>query len=192
MNPSPGEITQLLAELRRGNPEAEAKLIPLVYEQLHRLAVHYMGQERPDHTLQPTALVNEAYSRLAGHGEMNWQNRAHFFGVAARLMRQILVEYARAHLAQKRGALVEKLSLDEALDFSPQRSRELIALDDALKALERFGPRQSRVVELRFFGGLSVKETGEVLGASATTVKRDWKLARAWLLGELSRQGVRC
>jgi RNA polymerase sigma factor (TIGR02999 family) len=191
MDSSPGEITQLLRELRQGNPDTEAKLIPLVYEQLHRLAAHYMRQERPDHTLQPTVLVDEAYSRLAAQRETNWKDRAHFFGVAARLMRQILVEYARAHQAEKRGALVQKFSLDQALDFLPQRSRELIALDDALKALEQFGPRQSRIVELRFFAGLSMEETSEVLGISPRTVRRDWKLARAWLRSELTRQGVR-
>jgi len=152
---SPGEITRLLVEFRAGNPDAEAKLIALVYDQLHRLAVHYMRFERPEHTLQPTALVNEAYTRLAGQRETNWQDRAHFFGVAARLMRQILLEYARRHRAQKRGALHQKVSLDEAFQFSPEKSKEVIALDDALKALEQFAPRQSRIVELRFFGGLS-------------------------------------
>jgi RNA polymerase sigma factor (TIGR02999 family) len=189
MGSSPGEITQLLAELRRGNRDAEAKLIPLVYEQLHRLAVHYMQHERADHTLQPTALVNEAYTRLAGQRDMSWQDRAHFFGVAARLMRQILLEYARAHQAQKRGALVQKVSLHEALQFSPGQSRELIALDDALKALEQFGPRQSRVVELRFFGGLSIEETAQVLCISPRTVNRDWNVAKAWLHRELTKAG---
>jgi RNA polymerase sigma factor (TIGR02999 family) len=185
MHSSPGEITQLLVELRGGNPDAEAKLIPLVYEQLHRLAAHYMRHQRPDHTLQPTALVNEAYLRLAAQPETSWQDRAHFFGVAARLMRQILVEHARAQQAEKRGGLVQKFSLDEALEFSPERSRELIALDDALENLAQLSPRQSRVVELRFFGGLSVEETAEALGTSPRTVKRDWQVARAWLHGEL-------
>jgi len=185
MGPSPGEITQLLAQLREGSPDAEAKLIPLVYDQLHRLAAHYMRRERPDHTLQPTALVNEAYLRLTPQPETHWQDRAHFFGVAARLMRQILMEHARAHQAEKRGPFVQKLSLDEAFDFSPQRSRDLIALDDALRSLEQLSPRQSRIVELRFFGGLSAEETAEVLGISPRTVKRDWNVARAWLHGEL-------
>jgi RNA polymerase sigma factor (TIGR02999 family) len=188
---SPGEITQLLAELTRGNRDAEAKLIPLVYEQLHRLAVHYMRHERPNHTLQPTALVNEAYTRLAGQQDMNWQDRAHFFGVAARLMRQILLEYARAHQAQKRGALVQKVPLDEALQFSPEKSRELIALDDALKVLEQFGPRQSRIVELRFFGGLSIEDTARLLGISPRTVNRDWNVAKAWLHREVIKAGSR-
>ena len=187
MDSSTGEITRLLGELRQGNRKAEEKLVPLVYKQLYRLAVHHMRQERADHTLQPTALVNEAYLHLAAQWGTNWRDRAHFFGVAARLMRQILVEHARAHRAEKRGGLLHKVSLDEALEFSLERSREMIALDDAIKALEQFGPRQSRVVELRFFGGLSVEETGEVLGTSARTVRRDWKLARAWLLGELKR-----
>lgn len=183
---SPGDITELLLALRAGNPAAEAKLIPAVYEQLHRLANHYMRQERPDHTLQPTALVNEAYLRLTAQPIIDWKDRAHFFGVAARVMRQIVIEYARAHGAKKRGAFIQKVFLDEALEFSPERSRELIALDEALKNLEQLSPRQSRVVELRFFGGLSVEETAEVLGTSPRTVKRDWNVARAWLYGELA------
>lgn len=186
MDSSLGEITALLVELRRGNQDAEAKLIPLVYRELHRLAAHYMRRERPNHTLQPTALVNEAYLRLAAEPERNWQDRAHFFGFAARLMRQILVEHARARQAEKRSAFAQKVSLDETLGFSRERPRELIALDDALKCLEQLNPRQSRVVELRFFGGLSVEETAEVLGTSARTVKRDWNVARAWLLGQLT------
>jgi RNA polymerase sigma factor (TIGR02999 family) len=187
MDPSAGEITQVLAELRQGSPDAEAKLIPLVYPQLHRLAAHYMRGERPNHTLQPTALVNEAYVRLAGQLKADWRDRAHFFGVAARLMRQILVEHARARQAQKRGRSVWKLSLIPPLQRSRDSSGELIALDDALKSLEQLSPRQSRVVELRFFGGLSVEETAEVLGTSARTVRRDWSVARAWLHGELTK-----
>ena len=183
---SPGGVTELLLELRAGNPAAEAKLIPVVYDQLHRLAAHYMRQERPDHTLQTTALVNEAYLRLTAQPKIKWEDRAHFFGVAAHVMRQIVMQYARAHGAKKRGALVPKVSLDEALEFSPERSRELIALDEALKNLEQLSPRQGRVVELRFFGGLSVEETAEVLGTSPRTVKRDWNVARAWLYGELA------
>lgn len=188
MKASPGEITLLLVELRRGNSDAEAKLIPLVYEQLHRLAAHYMRRERPSHTLQPTALVNEAYLRLAFQRATHWQSRAHFFGVAARLMRQILVEHARAKRAAKRGPFVQKFSLDEALEYSQDRSKELIALDDALKSLDQLDARQSRIVELRFFGGLSVEETAEVLGISPRTVKRDWNVARAWLHGELAKR----
>jgi RNA polymerase sigma-70 factor (ECF subfamily) len=189
MQPSSAEVTRLLVELRNGNPEAEAKLIPLVYQHLHRLAASYMRGERPDHTLQTTALVNEAYLRLVPQKETGWRDRAHFFGVAARLMREILVEHARARHAGKRGGKVEKLSLDQSLEFSPARSRELIELDDALECLGRLDPQQARVVELRFFGGLTVEETAEVLGISPRTVKRDWAVARAWLHGELSGKG---
>lgn len=187
MDSSSGHITEILVELRAGNPDAEAKLIPLINNELRRLAAHYMGKERLDHTLQPTALVNEAYLRLTAQPKIQWEGRVHFFGIAARLMRQILIEHARAHQAQKRGAFVAKVSLDEALNFSPKRSRELIALDDALKSLQRLSPRQSRVVELRFFGGLSAEETAEVLGTSPRTVKRDWNIARAWLHGEMKK-----
>jgi RNA polymerase sigma factor (TIGR02999 family) len=188
MQPSPGEVTQLLVALRKGSPEAQAKLIPLVYQQLHRLAASYMKRERADHTLQATALVNEAYLRLVDQEVTDWHDRAHFFGVAARLMRQILVDHARGHQAEKRGGMAEKLPLEKALEFSPARSRELVQLDDALGSLEQFDPQQARVVELRFFGGLTVEETAEVLGISPRTVKRDWSVARAWLHGELSRE----
>ena len=186
MHPSPGDITELLIQLRKGNPDAEAKLVPLVYKHLHRLAEHYMKHERPDHTLQPTALVNEAYVRLVAQRKGEWRDRAHFFGVAARLMRQILVDHARARHAGKRGGLAEKLPLDQAFEFSPQRSGELVKLDDALQSLEQLDPRQGRIVELRFFGGLSVEETAEVLGISPRAVKRDWSVARAWLHGALT------
>jgi RNA polymerase sigma factor (TIGR02999 family) len=186
MEPSAGEVTRLLAELRSGNPEARDKLIPLVYEQLHRLAARYMRRERPDNTLQPTALVNEAYLRLVSQKVASWKDRAHFFGIAARLMRQILVDHARARREEKHGGKVQKLPLDQVLEFSPARSRELIELDDALKSLERIDPQQARVVELRFFVGLTVEETAEVLGISPRTVKRDWAVARAWLHGEIS------
>ena len=186
MQPSAGEVTRLLVELRSGNPEAEAKLIPLVHKHLHRLAARYMRRERPDHTLQATALVNEAYLRLVSPEGTGWRDRAHFFGVAARLMRQILVEHARARQAGKRGGQVEKLPLDQALEFSPSRSRELIELDDALESLGRLDPQQARVVELRFFGGLTVEETAEALGISPRTVKRDWRVARLWLHHEMS------
>jgi RNA polymerase sigma factor (TIGR02999 family) len=186
MEPSAGEVTRLLVELRSGNPEARDKLIPLVYTQLHRLAARYMRRERPDHTLQPTALVNEAYLRLVSQKVASWKDRAHFFGIAARLMRQILVDHARVRREEKRGGKAEKLPLDQALEFSPARSRELTELDDALKSLERVDPQQARVVELRFFGGLTVEETAEELGISPRTVKRDWGVARAWLHGEIS------
>ena len=186
MQPSAGEVTRLLVELRGGNPEAEAKLIPLVYEQLHRLAAHRMRRERPDHTLQATALVNEAYLRLVSQKGTDWRDRAHFFGVASRLMRQILVEHARVRQEQKHGGRVAKLSLDEALEFSPVMSRKLIKLDDTLKSLEQLDPQRARVVELRFFGGLTVEETAEVLGMSPRTVKRHWRVARLWLHHEMS------
>ncbi len=185
MQPVDGEVTKLLAELKSGKPEAQAKLIPLVYQHLHRLAASYMRRERPDHTLQATALVHEAYMRLVSQGETDWQDRAHFFGIAAHLMRQILVEHARARQAGKRGSAVEKLALDQALEFTPARSRELVELDNALESLEQIDPRQARVVELRFFGGLTVEETAEVLGIAPRTVKRDWRVARAWLHGEI-------
>jgi RNA polymerase sigma factor (TIGR02999 family) len=145
-----------------------------------------MRRERPAHTLQATALVHEAYLRLVSQAETDWQDRAHFFGIAARLMRHILVEHARARQAGKRGGAVEKLHLNQALELTPARSRELIELDDALESLGRLDPRQARVVELRFFGGLTVEETAEVLGIAPRTVKRDWAVARAWLHGEIS------
>ena len=181
-----GEVTRLLAELRGGNPEAEAKLIPLVYSHLRRLAAHQMRRERPNHTLQPTALVHEAYLRLVSQKATGAEDRAKFFCVAANLMRHILVEHARARQAEKRGGQVGKVSLDQALEFSPSKSRELIELDDALESLARLDPQEARVVELRFFGGLTVEETAEVLGISPRTVKRDWRVARAWLHGKLS------
>lgn len=188
MADSLGEITQLLAELKSGNREAEAKLVPLVYDELRRLAAHYMRQERRDHTLQATALVHEAYLRLVGQRDVNWQSRAHFFGVAAQLMRRILVDYARARQTDKRGAGLQKASLEEALLFSDEQSGELLALDEALDRLAERDPRQSRIVELRFFAGLTVEETAEVLAISPKTVKRDWSVARAWLHGEISRE----
>ena len=186
MEPASGEVTRLLGELRRGSPDAEAELLPLVYEHLHRLAAHYMRQERPDHTLQASALLNEAYLRLASQEKGLWQDRARSFGAAARLIRETMVDHARGrHLGKHRG-LAEKLRLDGAHAFSPAKSRELVELDDALRDLERQDPQQGRIVELRYFGGLTVEETAEVLGISPRTVKRDWRVARAWLHGELS------
>ena len=186
MEPVSGEVTRLLAELSHGNAEAEAELIPLVYDHLHRLAASYMRGERPDHTLQATGLVNEAYLRLASQQATEWRDRTHFFGIAARLMRQILVEHARARQAAKRGGLLEKLPLDQGPEVPSARARELLRLDDALESLQRFDPQQARVVEMRFFGGLTVEETAEALRISPRTVKRDWAVARAWLHGELS------
>jgi RNA polymerase sigma-70 factor (ECF subfamily) len=183
-----GEVTRLLAELSKKDPEAEAKLIPLVYDHLHRLAAIYIRGERPDHTLQATGLVNEAYLRLVSQGANQWRDRAHFFGIAARLMRQILVEHARAKHAAKRGGTSPIfVPLGNELDISSARSRELVELDDALRCLERLDPQQAQIVELRFFGGMTVEETAEVLGISPRTVKRDWAVARAWLHGELVR-----
>jgi RNA polymerase sigma-70 factor (ECF subfamily) len=182
----PGDVTQLLVQLRAGKRDAESVLIPLVYAELRRLAAHYLRGERPDHTLQPTALVHEAYLRLTRMRQMDWQSRSHFFATAATVMRQILVDHARAQGASKREALRSAISLDEVLVVSPARSRELVALDDALNRLSKFDLRRSKVVELRFFGGMSDEETGAVLGISARTVKRDWRVAKAWLYNEMS------
>jgi len=184
----PGEVTQLLADLREGKPEAGSKLMSLVYEELRRLAGHYLSQERPDHTLQPTALVHEAYLRLVGQERVNWQSRSHFLGVAAQMMRRILVDYARARQTDKRGGQEIEVSLEKELEcFSPERSRDLVALDEALARLAELSPRQAQIVELRFFGGLTVEETAEVLGIAPTTVKRDWTAARAWLHREVGK-----
>src|SRR3990172_7605670 len=180
--PSPQDVTQLLQAWSQGEERALEKLIPLVQKELHRLAHHYMGRERPNHTLQTTALVNEAYLRLVDASQIGWQNRAHFFGVSAQVMRHILVDMARARQYQKRGGEAQLLSLDEALDFSKEKGADLVALDDALNALAEFDKRKSKVVELRFFGGLSVEETAEVLKISPDTVMRDWKFAKVWLL----------
>jgi RNA polymerase sigma-70 factor, ECF subfamily len=181
---SPHDVTQLLSDLRNGDESAAPRLMPLVYGELRRLAGHYMSRERSDHTLQPTALVHEAYLRLVDQNS-EWQNRAHFFGVAAQLMRQILVDHARTHRAAKRGGGQQKVPLDEALVFSEEKSAELLALNEALERLAKFDARQARVVELRFFAGLSVEETAEVLGVSGKTVQREWNVARAWLMREL-------
>jgi len=180
-----GEITELLAELRAGNRSAESKLMPLIYHELRRLAARYMAQERTDHTLQPTALVHEAYLRVIDQRHVKWQNRAHFFGVAAQQMRRILVDHARAHRSKKRGGSQEKVALDEALIYSRDKSGELLAVDEALSRLAERDARQARIVELRFFVGLTEEESAEVLGISARTVKRDWNVARAWLYKEI-------
>jgi RNA polymerase sigma factor (TIGR02999 family) len=180
------EVTQFLQAWSEGDEQALGKLIPLVHKELRRLARRYMAGEAPGHTLQTTALVNEAYLRLVDVKKISWQNRAHFFGVSAQLMRRILVDLARSRRALKRGGNVYTLSLEEALIVSPERGADLVALDDTLKALASIDPRRSRVVELRFFGGLSVEEAAEVLKVSPETVMHDWKLAKAWLLRELS------
>ncbi len=182
-------VTQLLLSWRDGNKSALDELLPLVYAELRRLADSQLRNERPGHTLQSTALVHEAYLRLVGQKDAQWQNRAHFFAVAARVIRRILVDHARARSAAKRGLGVAKLSLDEALLVEDKREWELVALDDALNRLAELDEQQSRVVELRFFTGLSVVETAEALGISAATVKRDWATARAWLMREVERAG---
>ena len=165
--------------------------MPLVYTELRRLANHYLRRERSDHTLQSTALVHEAYLRLAGQNSPQWQNRAHFFGIAAHVMRQILVEYARAHSAAKRGGAGScKLTLDEALELPQPVDLDVVALDGALQRLSELDPQQSRIVELRFFAGLTIEDTSEVLGISPATVKRDWTSARAWLHREIARSPV--
>jgi RNA polymerase sigma factor (TIGR02999 family) len=182
---SPSPVTELLVRWRGGDPEALAALIPMVYRELCDIARHYLNNERPGHTLQSTALVHEVYVRMAQQDLPQWQNRAHFYAVAAQLMRQILVDYARSHRASKRGGDVCRLSLDEADEHPQPIDVEIIALDDALNTLAEMDPQQSRVVELKFFAGLSIEDTSEVLGISASTVKRDWVTARAWLYREL-------
>jgi RNA polymerase sigma factor (TIGR02999 family) len=177
----------LLVRWRGGDREALDALIPLVYNELRRIARSYLKDERTGHTLQSTALVHEAYMRMVAQNLPQWQNRAHFFSVAAQLMRQILVDHARSHRASKRGGQVYKLALDEAQDQPRARDLDVIALDDALKTLAELDPQQSRVVELRFFGGLSIEDTSEVLGVSPSTIKRDWNTARVWLYRELDR-----
>ncbi len=182
---SPKDITQLLVAWSDGDEAALEKLSPLVYEELHRLAHRYMRGERAGHTLQTTALVNEAYLRLIDWKNVRWQNRAHFFGVSAQLMRRILVDFARARDYQKRGAGMHALTLNDAIDATNEKGVDLVALDEALSALAELDPRQSQVVELRFFGGLTNEEAAEVLKVSVATVRRDWSLARAWLHREL-------
>jgi RNA polymerase sigma-70 factor (ECF subfamily) len=187
-SPDTENITQLLIEVTNRNSAAVDVLLPLIYDELRKLAANYLRRERSDHTLEPTALVHEAYLRMVDQTQVNWQNRAHFFGVAAQMMRRILVDHARAHNAEKRGQDFQKLSLDENVDKSVERSSELIALDDALRALAEMDEQKGRIVELRFFGGLSIDETAEVLGVSAPTVKRQWRMAKAWLYGQVQKQ----
>jgi RNA polymerase sigma factor (TIGR02999 family) len=183
---APRSVTQLLLDWRNGDPRALDKLMPLVYDELHRLAARYMRRERPDHTLQPTALIHEAYLRLADQRNLQWQNRAQFFAIAAQLMRRIVMKHAHRRHAAKRGGAARKLSIDEAIDLSRERAADLIALDDALTSLATIDPQEGRIVELRFFGGLTVEETAEVLGVSSATVKREWRTAKAWLRKEVA------
>ena len=180
------EITVLLRHWSEGDQEALEHLLPIVMRELRQLAGGYLKNERSNHTLQPTALINEAYLRLVAQDCPEWQNRSHFFGVAAQLMRQILVDHARAHVAAKRGNAAPKLSLDEALEASHEQAGELLALDDALLSLERLDQRKARVVELRYFGGLTVEEIAQVLSISTATVTREMRLAHAWLLREMT------
>jgi RNA polymerase sigma factor (TIGR02999 family) len=180
-------LTQLLIDWSNGDQSAFDKLMPLIDEELRRLAHRYMSRERAGHTLQTTALVNEAFVRLVNRKNVNWQNRAHFFGLAAQLMRTILVDHARSHACAKRGGGAFKLELDDALVVSQKKAAEVIALNDALNELVRLDPQQSRIVELRFFGGLTVEETAEVLHLSLATIKREWSTAKAWLYHELSK-----
>jgi len=187
-SPAPKEVTQLLIAWSNGDQEALEKLVPLVYDELRRIARRYMDREPAGHTLQTTALVNEAYLRLVEQKDMKWQNRAHFFGISAQLMRRILVSMARARHANKRGGEARQVSLDEALVVSEERAAELVALDEAMNELAALDPRRSLVVELRYFGGLSVEETAEVLNISPETVMREWKRAKAWLYAELNKK----
>ena len=184
---SPHRVTQLLQQWSQGDNAALAELTPLVYEELRRLAHHFMEGQRPDHTLQTTALVNEAYLRLADQTNPNWQSRAHFFAVAARAMRQILVNYANSSRAQKRGGGVLKVELDETAILSPEQSKAIVDLHEALERLGTLDSRKAEVVELKFFGGLNYDEIGEVLKIAHVTVRRDWEFAKAWLHNELRR-----
>lgn len=188
--PGTQNVTKLLVQWSMGDREALTALVPLVYDELRRVARNYLRQEKQNHTLSSTALVHEAYLRLVTQKEVTWQNRAHFFGVAAQMMRRILVDHARRHGYAKRGGGALTLALDEALATPKRRDLDLVALDDALNTLAKLDERQSRMVELRFFGGLSIEETSEVLGVSAPTVKREWASARAWLYREISRSSL--
>ena len=188
MEPTPNEITQLLRSWSQGDSDALKALIPLVYHELHRIAQRYMSGEGASHTLQTTALVNEVYLRLVQGAPGDWQNRKHFFAVSAQVMRHILVDWARSHQAKKRGSGVAPVQLDEQLSLPVRSGSDLVAIDDALKALALIDSRKSQVVELRFFGGLTVEEIAEVLKVSQETVHRDWRFARSWLRRELAKE----
>lgn len=184
----PSDVTQWLQEWSRGDKDALEHLAPMVYDELRHIAARHLRNERPSHTLQPTDLVHEAFLRLVRQ-RVTWQNRAHFFGVAANIMRRLLVDHARRKQADKRGAGAETIALDASLELGEVRNLDIVALDDCLNALARVDPQQSKVVELRFFAGLSIEETAEVLSISPATVKREWRLARAWLLREMENAG---
>ena len=183
--PTPGDVTRLLLEWQRGDAAALDRLLPLIYAELRRIASRRLRRERPGHTLQPTALVHEAYLKLVQAPELEWHDRAHFFAVAARVMRQVLVDHARAHQAEKRGGALRKVSIEEVAEPGITADVDLLALEEALGRLGDFDPQQSRVVELRYFGGLTIEETAEVIGVSPATVKREWMMAKAWLRREL-------
>ena len=191
MNASSDSVSRLLADVRLGRRDALDRLLPIVHDELRRIAAAYMRRERADHTLQPTALVNEAYLRLVDQREIVWQDRAHFVGVAARLMRQILVDHARARAAAKRAGGAERVPLDETVLVGPERDVDLLALDEALERLAALDPDLTCVVELRYFGGLTTRETAEAMGTSTATVEREWATARGWLRRELLREGAR-
>jgi len=180
-----GDVTKLLANWGQGNLEAREELIPLVYQELRSLASAYLRRERPDHTLQPTALVHEAYIRLVDQRNVTWENRHHFFGAAAQLMRRILMDHARSHLAEKRGSGVAKVALTEAVVMSQEQPAQMLLLNDCLTRLAALDPQQGQIVELRVFGGLTVEEITAIMGISSSTVKRDWALAKAWLSREI-------
>ena len=182
----PAEITALLQQIKQGDA-SDSDLIPLIYNELRVIARNQMGRERPDHTLQPTVLVHEAFLQLVGNSQIDWRNRAHFFALASRVMRRILVDHARAARAQKRPGARQKVDLESALVFVEAQYADFLALDEALERLAEWDPRQSRVVEMHFFGGLSFEEIAEVLGISDRTAKREWTMARAWLYRELSK-----
>ncbi|MBV8477329.1 MAG: sigma-70 family RNA polymerase sigma factor [Acidobacteriaceae bacterium] len=190
MDASPETVTALLNRLAEGDQTAAAQLAPLIYEELRRLAVGRLRRERPDHTLQATALVNEAYIKLTAQRGAKWQNRAQFFALASQAMRRILVDYARTQHRVRRGGKQKKISLEEICVVSPEPSDELLAVDESLAHLQRLDPRQARIVELRYFGGLTVDETAEALGISAKTVTREWNIARAWLYGDLKEHNA--
>jgi RNA polymerase sigma-70 factor (ECF subfamily) len=183
------DVSGLLADWRDGNEAARDELIPLVYDELHRLAVHHMARERSGHSLQATALVNEAYLRLVDQRQAQWENRAHFFAVASRMMRRVLVDHARKRHYAKRGGVARQVSLDETMIVSEEKAPDVVALDDALTRLAAIDPRKSQVVELRYFGGLSVEETAKVLRVSPVTVRRDWNTAKAWLYRDIAVAG---
>jgi RNA polymerase sigma factor (TIGR02999 family) len=183
------QLTALLQKLTAGDSRAAAKVTPLIYRELRQLAAHYLAHERPNHILQTTALVHEAYLRLVDQRQANWRNRAHFYGAAAQVMRRILVDHARAQQTKKRGGGAAIFSLDEGASFSEEQSAELVQLDEVLARLAAMNSRQCRIIELRFFAGLTVEETAEAMGISPKTVKRDWSVARAWLHRELRNRG---